>query len=202
MLFFTFLSLVADRFISSSRLFLRWWSSSLSFESKHRSSKQWPKRPRSRSPLEVVSIYLASFRCKLHCACRITRTTTFLSSALDVSPANVVLTEFTLRSQPACPHRRARTIRSRRHSASSHSHGSQPYRSCPRVLCRECKRNDRVYSNSARPVPRATKCATLQNPPLEAALRRAEVGRAPQKRFRLAYRHRFSIPLENGRLAF
>ena len=91
MLFFTFLSPVADRFISSSRLSLRWWSQSLFFERKHQSSKQWPERPRSRSPLEVVSIYLASFRCKLHCACRITRTTTFLSSALDVSLANVVL---------------------------------------------------------------------------------------------------------------
>ena len=31
------------------------------------------KRPRSRSPLELVSIYLASFRCKWHCPCRITR---------------------------------------------------------------------------------------------------------------------------------
>src|SRR5215813_6446096 len=138
MLFLSFLSPVASRFISNNRSSPHWWWSSLSFEHKHRSSKQWPKRPRSGSPLEVVSIYLASFRCKLHCACRITRTTTFLSSALDVSPANLVLTEFTLRSQPAYPHRRARTIRSRRHSASSHSHGSQPYRSCPRVLCREC----------------------------------------------------------------
>src|SRR4029077_14579667 len=44
------------------------------------------KRPRSRSLLEVVSIYIASFRCKLHCPCRITRTTTYLSSALDVLP--------------------------------------------------------------------------------------------------------------------
>lgn len=63
---------MADGFISSSRLSLRLWSQSLSFERKHQSSKQWPKRPRSSSPLEVVSIYLASFRCKLHCACRIT----------------------------------------------------------------------------------------------------------------------------------
>ena len=72
MLFLSFLSPMADRFISNSRLSLRWWSHSLSFERKHRSSKQWPKPPRSRSLLEVVSIYLASFRCKLHCACRIT----------------------------------------------------------------------------------------------------------------------------------
>lgn len=33
--------------------------------------------------------YLASFRCKLHCACKITRTTTFLSSSLDVLGGNV-----------------------------------------------------------------------------------------------------------------
>src|SRR5215208_1592649 len=84
MLFLSFLSPVANGFISSSRLSLRLWSQSLSFERKHQSSKQWPKRPRSGSPLEVVSIYLASFRCKLHCPCRITRTTTFLSSFLDV----------------------------------------------------------------------------------------------------------------------
>src|SRR6266550_2334491 len=91
MLFLSFLSPVADGFISSSRLSPRLWSQSLSFERKHQSSKQWPKRPRSRSPLEVVSIYIASFRCKLHCPCRITRTTTYLSSALDVllgSPRN------------------------------------------------------------------------------------------------------------------
>ena len=72
MLFLSFLSPVADGFISSSRLSPRLWSQSLSFERKHQSSKQWPKRPRSRSSLEVVSIYLASFRCKLHCPCRIT----------------------------------------------------------------------------------------------------------------------------------
>src|SRR6266480_4907680 len=91
MLFLSFLSPVADGFTSSSRLSPRLWSQSLSFEHKHQSSKQWPKRPRSRSPLEVVSIYIASFRCKLHCPCRITRTTTYLSSALDVllgSPKN------------------------------------------------------------------------------------------------------------------
>ena len=92
MLFLSFLSPMADGFISSSRLSPRLWSQSLSFERKHQSSKQWPKRPRSRSPLEVVSIYLASFRCKLHCPCRITRTTTYLSSSLDVllggSPKN------------------------------------------------------------------------------------------------------------------
>src|SRR6266481_3205088 len=86
MLFLSFLSPVADGFISSSRLSPRLWSQSLSFERKHQSSKQWPKWPRSRSPLEVVSIYIASFRCKLHCPCRITRTTTYLSSALDVLP--------------------------------------------------------------------------------------------------------------------
>src|SRR6266404_4623407 len=84
MLFLSFLSPVADGFISSSRLSPRLWSQSLSFERKHQSSKQWTKRPRSRSPLEVVSIYIASFRCKLHCPCRITRTTTYLSSFLDV----------------------------------------------------------------------------------------------------------------------
>ena len=88
MLFLSFLSPVVNRFISSNRSSLRWWSPSLSFERKHQSSKQWPKRPRSGSPLEVVSIYIASFRCKMHCPCRITRTTTYLSSALDVSPAN------------------------------------------------------------------------------------------------------------------
>jgi hypothetical protein len=101
MLFFTFLSPVADRFISSNRLSLRLWSQSLSFERKHQSSKQWPERPRSRSLLEVVSIYLASFRCKLHCACRITRTTTFLSSALDVSLANLVLAGSSKSQAPA-----------------------------------------------------------------------------------------------------
>jgi len=39
MLFFTFLSPVAQRFISSNRLSLRSWSWFLSFESKHQSSK-------------------------------------------------------------------------------------------------------------------------------------------------------------------
>src|SRR5436189_6042986 len=92
MLFISFFSPVADGFISSSRLSLRLWGQSLSFEHKHQSSKQWPKRPRSRSPLEVVSIYIASFRCKLHCPCRITRTTTYLSSALDVLPGKLLLT--------------------------------------------------------------------------------------------------------------
>ena len=87
MLFLSFLSPVEDGFTSNSRLSLRLWSQSLSFEHKHQSSKRWPKRPRSGSPLEVVSIYIASFRCKLHCPCRITRTTTDLSSPLDVSPA-------------------------------------------------------------------------------------------------------------------
>src|SRR5512132_1133990 len=72
MLFLSFLSPVADGFISSSRLSPRLWLQSLSFERKHQSSKQWPKRPQLSSPLEVVSIYLASFRCKLHCPCRIT----------------------------------------------------------------------------------------------------------------------------------
>src|SRR6266478_2597323 len=85
MLFLSFLSPMADGFISSSRLSPRLSSQSLSFERKHQSSKQWPKQPRSRSPLEVVSIYIASFRCKLHCPCRITRTTTYLSSFLDRS---------------------------------------------------------------------------------------------------------------------
>jgi hypothetical protein len=92
MLFLSFLNPVADGFISSSRLSPRLWSQSLSFERKHQSSKQWPKRPRSRSPLEVVSIYIASFRCKLHCPCRITRTTTYLSSFLDVLAGDSIQT--------------------------------------------------------------------------------------------------------------
>ena len=92
MLFLSFLSPMADGFISSSRLSPRLWSQSLSFERKHQSSKQWPKRPRSRSPLEVVSIYIASFRCKLHCPCRITRTTTYLSSFLDVLTGHSIQT--------------------------------------------------------------------------------------------------------------
>ena len=92
MLFLSFLSPMADGFISSSRLSPRLWSQSLSFERKHQSSKQWPKRPRSRSPLEVVSIYIASFRCKLHCPCRITRTTTYLSSFLDVLAGDSIQT--------------------------------------------------------------------------------------------------------------
>jgi hypothetical protein len=92
MLFLSFLSPVAHGFISSSRLSPRLWSQSLSFERKHQSSKQWPKRPRSRSPLEVVSIYIASFRCKLHCPCRITRTTTYLSSFLDVLAGDSIQT--------------------------------------------------------------------------------------------------------------
>src|SRR5262249_56737513 len=45
--FLNFFSPLADRFISSNRLSPRWWSQSLSFERKHQSSKQWPKRPRS-----------------------------------------------------------------------------------------------------------------------------------------------------------
>jgi hypothetical protein len=92
MLFLSFLSPVADGFISSSRLSPRLWSQSLSFERKHQSSKLWPKRPRLRSPLEVVSIYIASFRCKLHCPCRITRTTTYLSSFLDVLAGDSIQT--------------------------------------------------------------------------------------------------------------
>ena len=73
-------------FISSSRSFPRLWSlSPFRVEHKHQSLKQWPKRPRSESPLKC-SIYFASFRCKLHCPCKITRTTTFLSSPLDVLP--------------------------------------------------------------------------------------------------------------------
>ncbi len=92
MLFLSFLSPVAHGFISSSRLSPRLWLQSLSFERKHQSSKQWPKRPRSRSPLEVVSIYIASFRCKLHCPCRITRTTTYLSSFLDVLAGDSIQT--------------------------------------------------------------------------------------------------------------
>ena len=41
----------------------------------------------------MFQFYFASFRCKLHCPCRITRETTFLSSPLDVLPADVVSTE-------------------------------------------------------------------------------------------------------------
>src|SRR6266542_2124675 len=58
--------------ILRSQSFPRLWSQSLCVERKHQNSKQWPKRPRSRSPLKV-SIYLASFRSKLHCPFRITR---------------------------------------------------------------------------------------------------------------------------------
>ena len=54
----------------------------------------------------------------------------------------------------------------------------------------------------ARPNRRATKFATSRSRPLEEALRRAEAERAPQKRFRSAYRFRFSPPRENGRSAF
>src|SRR5215475_3866163 len=112
MLFLSFLSPVANRFTSSNRLSRRWWSQSLSFERKHQSSKRWPKRPRSRSLLEVVSIYLASFRCKLHCPCRITRETTFLSSPLDVLPPPLPEAQRALKSQlqRACPRRPFRTI--------------------------------------------------------------------------------------------
>src|SRR5207237_9805401 len=134
MLFLRFLSPVADGFISSSRLSPRLWSQSLSFERKHQSSKQWPKRPRSRSPLEVVSIYFASFRCKLHCPCRITRTTTFLSSYLDVLAGDSgphLLAKLTPRLQPASHHRPFRTIRSRPRYASSRSHDSQLCRFYP-----------------------------------------------------------------------
>src|SRR4029077_16122807 len=69
--------------ILSSRSFPRLWWWSLSVAHKRQRLKQWPIRPRSESPL-IVSIYFASFRCKLHCPCKITRTTTFLSSPLDV----------------------------------------------------------------------------------------------------------------------
>ena len=58
--------------ILRSQSFPRLWSQSLCVERKHQNSKQWPKWPRSRSPLKV-SIYLASFRSKLHCPFRITR---------------------------------------------------------------------------------------------------------------------------------
>src|SRR5215467_13570239 len=91
MLFLSFLSPVASRFTSNNRSSPHWWWSSLSFEHKHRSSKQWPKRPRSGSPLEVVSIYLASFRCKLHCACRITHGQQRFCQVFWMYPANLVL---------------------------------------------------------------------------------------------------------------
>ena len=87
MLFFTFLSRheLAAWPILSSWSFPRLWWWSLSVAHKRQRLKQWPIRPRSESPL-IVSIYFASFRCKLHCPCKITRTTTFLSSPLDVLP--------------------------------------------------------------------------------------------------------------------
>ena len=87
MLFFTFLSRheLAAWPILSSRSFPRLWWWSLSVAHKRQMLKQWPIRPRSESPLKC-SIYFASFRCKLHCPCKITRTTTFLSSPLDVLP--------------------------------------------------------------------------------------------------------------------
>jgi hypothetical protein len=87
MLFFTFLSRheLAAWPILSSRSFPRLWWWSLSVAHKRQRLKQWPIRPRSESPLRI-SIYFASFRCKLHCPCKITRTTTFLSSPLDVLP--------------------------------------------------------------------------------------------------------------------
>ena len=90
MLFFTFLSRheLAAWPILSSRSFPRLWWWSLSVAHKRQRLKQWPIRPRSESPL-IVSIYFASFRCKLHCPCKITRTTTFLSSPLDVLPRGV-----------------------------------------------------------------------------------------------------------------
>ena len=74
MLFSTFLNVSqpGTSLILNSRSCPRPWSLSPYVEHKHQNSKQWPKRPRSGSPLKVVSIYIASFRCKLHRPCRIT----------------------------------------------------------------------------------------------------------------------------------
>src|SRR6266404_4882822 len=207
MLFLSFLSPVADGFISSSRLSPRLWSQSLSFERKHQSSKQWTKRPRSRSPLEVVSIYIASFRCKLHCPRRITRTTTYLSSSLDVlagdsirmrqafAPLRITRStqmcfKITPRLQPAYPRSPFQTIRSHPRYASSRSHDSRRYRFCPRVECHECKRSGLAYSHSARPIRQATKFATSPDPLWEEALHRPEAEHGRQKRFGPAYRFR------------
>jgi hypothetical protein len=79
-------------FISSIRSFPRLWSRSLSFERKHQSSKQWPKRPLSGSPLKI-SIYLASFRRKLQVPVQNHTEATFLLRSLDVLLPDFMLAE-------------------------------------------------------------------------------------------------------------